>query len=422
MPGAAISRPPLSVDGGRTLADRLAGVGLAVYLVTGSWGLHRVTSLEPALWWEPRTWAVLGLAVLAFRPRMTTGVGVGTPDGRLLAAELVWLAGTLLTLAWAPALELGVDGAIDLGLMSVAAIALYRLLQIGDARVLIDAFERSLLALLLLLLAAAVAGGLGSGRLATLGGGPNIFGRNMGLLCVLSLDRAMRGASQGPSATARRTAWPIIAAFAALLVALSGSRGAMFATAAALACLLALGRARLGRRLMVVAGFSILGLCVVAFTEVGASVSESFATRVLDLFFREHYVSGRDRIYALALERGFDTPLFGHGLNSFPASTPWPYAHNIVLDAWFETGAFGVALLALYFATLGRSTLRATARERSSGRWAGVDGLRAAAILILVASQFSGGRYDARGLFGFAALSMVSFSRTLLPTRPTRPR
>lgn len=405
---------------GQMLVDRLAGAGLAVYLVTGSWGLHRVTSLEPALWWEPRTWAVLGLAVLAFRPRMSAGLGVGVPEGRLLAAELVWLAGTLLTLAWAPTLELGVDAAIDLGLMSVAAISLYRLLQTGDARVLIDSFERALLALLLLLLAAALAGGLGSGRLAALGGGPNVFGRNMGLLCVLSLDRAMRGASRGPDASARRVGWPIVAAMAALLVALSGSRGAMFATSIALACLLALGHARLGRRLIVVAGFSILGLCAVAFTELGASVSESFATRVLDLFFREHYVSGRDRIYALALERGFDAPLLGHGLNSFPASTPWPYAHNIVLDAWFETGAFGVALLGLYFATLGRGTLRALARERSGARWAGVDGLRAAAILILVASQFSGGRYDARGLFGFAALSMVSFSRVLPPARRLR--
>lgn len=420
MSGAAIPRPRLSEGRERMLADRLAGGGLAVYLVTGSWGLHRVTSLEPALWWEPRTWAVLGLAVLAFRPRMSPGLGVGAPDGRLLAAELLWLAGTLLTLAWAPVLELGVDGAIDLGLMSVVAIALYRLLQTGDARVLIDAFERALLALLLLLLATAVAGGLGSGRLAALGGGPNVFGRNMGLLCVLSLDRAMRGASRGPSASARQTGWPIVAAFAALLVALSGSRGAMFATAVALVCLLALGRARLERRLIVVAGFSILGLCAVAFTELGASVSESFAKRVLDLFFREHYVSGRDRIYALALERGFDTPLFGRGLNSFPASTPWPYAHNIFLDAWFETGAFGVALLSLYFVTMGRGTLRALARERSGGRWAGVDGLRAAAILILVASQFSGGRYDARGLFGFAALSLVSFSRPLASARRQR--
>ena len=423
MSGAAAPRPLLLVGGGRIVVDRLAGIALALYLLAGTWGLHRVMGLEPSLWWQPRVWAVLGLAVLAFRPRLSPGVGQGVPDARLLLAELAWLSGSALTLLWAPDLELGTAAAIDLALMAVVAVSLHRLLRTGDAAVLIDTFESAVLALLLLLMAAAVAGGIGPGRLATLGGGPNVFGRNMGLLCVLGLDRAMRGGAGGARATAtsawQRLGWPIISAFSALLVALSGSRGAMFSTAIALACLMLLGRARLARRLAVVVGFLILGLSLVAFTQIGAFVAESFATRVLDLFFREHYVSGRDRIYVLALEGGFETPMLGHGLSSFAASTPWPYAHNIVLDAWYETGAFGVALLGLYFTTWGRGTFQALARERVGARWIGVDGLRAAAILILAASQFSGGRYDARGILGFAALALVRFHQARpAPARP----
>lgn len=407
--------PPRPKDAptGPQLVDRLAGLGLAVYLLAGTWGIHRIAHLEPSPIWEPRVWAVFGLVVLAFRPRLRRVEGPGRPDGRLLAVELLWLSASALAVAWAPSLELAVPGVIDLGLMGAAAIALHRLLRSGDARVLLDSFERSAIALAMLLLLAAFAGGVGSGRLSTLGGGPNVFGRNMGLLCVLSLDRAMRGSSRKPATTASermsRIAWPVVASVAAMLVALSGSRGAMFATAVGLACLLTLGRARVARRLAVVAGFSILGLCVVAFTSFGAHVAESFATRVLDLFFRQGYVSGRDQIYALALERGFETPAIGHGLNSFAALTRWPYAHNIVLDAWFETGAIGVALLGLYLASFGRGSLQALRRERDGARWVGVDGLRAAAIVILVASQFSGGRYDARGLLVFAALSLVRF-------------
>ena len=89
------------------------------------------------------------------------------------------------------------------------ALSLHRLLRRGDAAALIDAFERSMLALLLLLMTAAVAGGIGPGRLATLGGGPNVFGRNMGLLCVFGLDRAMRGSAKAvrgrPSASSTPT-------------------------------------------------------------------------------------------------------------------------------------------------------------------------------------------------------------------------
>ena len=406
--------------------DRLAGLALALYCLAGTWGLHRVMGLDPSLWWQPRSWAVAGLLWLAWWPRGARP-GRGQPCGSVVAVELVWLGVSALALIWAPDIELASAATIDLALMALVALALHRLVRRGDAAALIDAFERAMLGLLLLLMAAAVAGGIGPGRLATLGGGPNVFGRNMGLLCVLALDRAMRG--HGSTRPVRheglaRFAWPSIAAFAGMLVALSGSRGAMFSTAIALACLMILGRARLARRLAVVAGFVVLALVVVATTELGAHVASSFATRVLDLFFREHYVSGRDRIYVIALEGGFEAPLVGHGLASFPAATKWPYAHNIVLDAWFETGALGVAALALYFATAARATLVARAHERVAARWVGIDGLRAAALLILVASQFSGGRYDARGLLVLVALSLVHFARsrpTFDPT-PTRTR
>jgi len=405
----------MDLRGPTLVLDRLAGVGLAVYLLAGTWGLHRVIGVEPSLGSQPRSWAVAGLVVLACWPR-PGGSGRGRPDPRLLSAELAWLACSLIAVVWAPDIELGGAAAIDLGLMIAVAVAVHRLLRLGDAAALLDGFERAMLGLLLLLMGAALAGGVGPGRLATLGGGPNVFGRNMGLLCVLGLDRAMRGAG-GESGAATlgskfaRIGWPMIATLAGLLVALSGSRGAMISTAISLVCLMVLGRARLARRVAVVAGLVILALAVVALTELGAHVADSFADRVLDLFLREHYVSGRDRIYVVALDGGFEAPLLGHGLASFPAATRWPYAHNIVLDAWYELGALGVAVLGLYLATWGRATVLARRRERIGARWIGVDGLRAAALLILVASQFSGGRYDARGLLVLASLSVVAFAR-----------
>jgi hypothetical protein len=70
-----------------------------------------------------------------------------------------------------------------------------------------------------------------------------------------------------------------------------------------------------------------------------------------------------------------------------------------VLDAWFETGAIGVLLLGLY---LGRCA-RVLAQLGSRGRELWI----AAGMLILVATQFSGGRYDSRGLMVFAAIAIA---------------
>ncbi|EDM80816.1 hypothetical protein PPSIR1_27938 [Plesiocystis pacifica SIR-1] len=390
-------------------AEHLAGVALALYLLSGTWSVDRILAVEPSIAWQPRTWAVAALLVLAFRPGSGSrrGGGVRPPSPTLFAAELGWLGLSLVALAWAPELELGTRAAIDLALMIAVAVALRRLLVHGRVDALLQGFELALLGLLGLLAAAAVAGGLGSGRLATLGGGPNVFGRNMGLLCVFSFERALRSPS---STTPRRASalWPLLAVFAAMLIALSGSRGAMISTAVALFALLALGHARPSRRLLVLAGAVILGLAAVTFTELGAKVAESFATRVLDLLLRDRYVSSRDEIYAIALEQGARRPVLGHGLASFAANTLWPYAHNMILDAWYETGALGVACLGLYLSLWGRGAWASwrCPPARQPGL-AGLDALRAAALLILVASQFSGGRYDLRGLLVFAALTCL---------------
>jgi O-antigen ligase len=256
-----------------------------------------------------------------------------------------------------------------------------------------------MLLLLLALMAMAIVGGLGGGRLAVLGGGPNVFGRNMGLLCLLALEHALFGERRSGATGRRLPVWITIACISAGLVALTGSRGAMIATFVAVSVLLLLGRARLGRRVAVLLAVVGVFIALLLFTPLGVQVIESFSSRVLDLLLRERYVSSRDLIYVFALEDGANSPVIGHGLASFAATTPWPYAHNIVLDAWYETGAIGVLLLGLY---LGRST-RVLLSLGSRGRelWIGMS------TMILVGAQFSGGRYDARALLVFAAIALA---------------
>lgn len=386
-------RAPPAVAG----REALAGIALALFLVSGSWSLARVAGVEPMAIWQPRVWAVIVLVALAFMPGTGTRLRrVGNPSA--LVPELAWLGFTLLAITWAPELELAQDQAVDLGLLIAVAVSVQRLAHTAKIELLAGALRRSLLLLLLGLAAFALIPGVGGGRLAVLGGGPNVFGRNMGLLCLLALERAVFSERAGGGARSL-SVWALVACVAAGLVALSGSRGAMISTFIAAGALSMFGRARLSRRLAVALGVLGLSVGLLVFTPIGGQVVTSFVSRVLDLLVVDRYVSSRDQIYVVALEGGVNRPVAGHGLASFAAATPWPYAHNLALDAWFETGALGVVLLGLY---LGRSA-RLLARLGTHGRELWV----ALGVLILVGAQFSGGRYDARGLLVCAAIALA---------------
>jgi O-antigen ligase len=394
------SRPalqPLS-----TARESLVGLALAIYLLVGRWSPTRTLDLEPSPLLEPRVWSVLVVVALALVPR-TPGAGRARRDlpawwSASLLSQLGFWAWTAGAATWSPASELALGLELfDIALIVAVTLALHRLVLVVEPHATVVALERWLFVLLLALALLALAGGLGSRRMAALGGGPNVFGRNMGLLCVLALHRVVGSA---------RAIDMLVVLLAAALVALSGSRGAMAATAVASAMLLLLGRARPSRRVVVLVVAIVGALVLTMTTELGATIVERLRERVVDLLIGQSYVSNRDRIYVIAFEMGLAEPLLGHGLGSFAALTPWPYAHNLVLDAWAETGLIGVLLLLASLAVLGLGL--SNQRQR-------LDGLAAAVLLLLVAALFSGGRYDARGIGCLATLAL------LLPLRlPTR--
>ncbi|MFV8755123.1 O-antigen ligase family protein [Nannocystaceae bacterium ST9] len=390
------------------IRESLSGLALAIYLLVGRWSPSRTFALEPSPLLEPRVWAVALLVGLALAPR-TRDPGPASPElpawwSASLLAQLGLWAWTASAATWSPAgeLALGLE-LLDVALMVAVTLALHRLVLVSDPLALVESLERGLIGLLVALALLALAGGLAASRMAALGGGPNVFGRNMGLLCVLALHRAM---------AVPRARDMVLALLAAGLVALSGSRGAMAATALAGAALISFGRARPSRRVLVLSAALIGALLVLGTTEIGQVVIDRIRVRVIDLLLGRGYVSNRDRIYVVAIELGLSAPIFGQGLGSFAVATPWPYAHDLVLDAWAETGLIGVLLLLVALAVLGLGLL--------TQRWRRVDGLAAAALLMGVASLFSGGRYDARGLWCLATLALLVPLR--VPRRPSMRR
>lgn len=386
----------------RFAVSRLAGGAAALYLLVGRWTPGRLNESveESSVFLEPRLWIVivLLLSALAARAWHAKHGRDASSARRAVVAPVVGLqtflfAYLISTASWASEPRLAWAKAYEIGLVAAATYSLYLWLISANVERLYSVFWSSVLVLLVGMAALAVGRGPEEGRLAVLGGGPNVFGRNMGLLALIALHSWLHRPQK---------LWSGLLALGALmLLVLSGSRGAMFASAAGLVALLALARVPF-RRIVFVCCFLPALAALLLRTSLGAAALDMFRFRILHLVFEASYLSGRDVIVAAALDLGARYPLTGAGLGTFKDLTGFAYPHNIVLEIFTECGLLGVGLLAA--TALG--TLGVMLRYRIRP-----DPLSTAAlVLILVQSQFSGDLYDARGIFLMLLLAL---------TRPT---
>lgn len=389
----------------RAVAQRAKafGVLLALYVLSGRWALDRLTKPEggtglpsesgPLSLLELRLWIILALLVTAAVEPQGSAPDESTVWSRRVAlASCLFLFYMGLSSFWSPDPEYFIPKAAEMLMMLLTGLALHRVIRSGGGQALRGSFWATTLAVTgaLGLLALKTAVASGPARLAVLGGGPNVFGRMMGLLFLASLYFWRRGG---------RSLHVGAGAMALILVILSGSRGSIVALAAGAAVFFAAERVRV-RRLAVLAvlGCGLLGL-LFTFTSVGQAAVATYELRVNKLLLAEGYTSGRDGLYLKAWELGTTYPVAGAGLASFATYGDGPYPHNFFLEVFSEGGLLGVAALLPLFAV---SLLRA----KRLGRRADGAALAAAAFM-LSAAQFSGDLYDTRGLFVFLAMAAV---------------
>ena len=386
-------------------ATSLFGILLALLLLAGRWGPARLAGEGIGL--PQLRWALLLLLCLVSvlsvvgRPlhRERAGGSLLAADRRMVLLHLLLLFAFLLASAlWAPRHEAVAGKATDLAMMLATVVAVG---MMADDRGAAGARRWFWVALvggtgvlaLLALIHLALAGPLNAmGRLSVLGGGPNVFGRNMGLLVLGCLHLAARGRG--------RVLWLLGATLAGGLVLVSGSRGAMLATLCGAAVqLMGEGRrgAGLARRM---AGALAIGWLLLRHTGPGRLVSWALEQRVVNLLLRHEgggvYLSGRDELYERALALGDRLPAFGGGLGGYPARGLGVYPHNLFLEVYAEAGLCGLALLVILLIWTGAFLLR-------HGRYLPPRDL-GALILLLVSAQFSGDLYNS---FGFFLLLML---------------
>jgi len=392
-----ISRARAGIDFSTGVIALVTGFLSAIMFLIGQWTPFR--GKEDRLFLQPRVWILAGMVILigilsAGRPERHGREVVIRAEKRLLFFSGLFLFYYLSTFFWSLDQSLGMLKAADL-LMILLTLGCFRYFQLGCGRnAFIEAFWGSLLLIATGYALVCLKTGLPmiGTKTNVLGGGRIVFGRIMGLMCIAALYFVMK----------KRYFALILFALGALLIVLSGSRGALLAAMIGIVTFLLISRIRI-RKVMgiLLVGTSLISAALL-FTSTGQNVRDTFQKRVVDLTIENHYDADRFLIYKQALELGMESPFIGSGLAAFSIRTDFLYPHNVLLEIFVEGGMIGVIL---FMAMLG-AALRLFWKYRFSFNPASV----AAFSLILVASQFSGDIYDSRGLFLFPilAISVVS--------------
>ena len=380
----------------------VAGFLIALFQLVGRSHATRffsVSSLSPLF--ELRLWILLCLTSWLFLVASLRRVALTHSELHPMIAwrysTLLFLCYMILTSLWAPNSALAGAKIYDLLLLSWACVLAASAMRLFGARALIDGFWIGILFVGLTLAVVGVASALarpqGITRLAILGGGPNVFGRNMGLLALVALQFVFVGRRW-----IRHLAL-MTAPVAALLVLLSGSRGAMLALFLGVVVLLFIHG--FSRRLIYASFLLAIVMFVIIGTQLGELAATVFHQRFIILLLAERYFTNRDTLIVDALEAAIRHPLVGLGLAGFAElDSPGSYPHNFVLEALAEGGVIGFVLLA-------RPFVRFFWRWRQ-GLTCGHSLTAAGLCLLIVSSSISGDLYDARGVLLLLLMATAS--------------
>ena len=396
----------------KVLNAQIAGAMAAIFLIVGRWSPERLFGIESLRYFElnrsmllePRHWILPILVVTVLLLKFPRRHSVVKPDrvasryGRSAFRYLVLLFLYLMCSAmWAPVLGLGMLKAYDTFLTFGVLIVIGLWHLSTDAELFHRAFWKSLVILTGILMLCALFS-LSTGRLAVLGGGPNVFARLMFLFAA-----GCMGLSQ------RRNILSLFPALIAIaLVVLSGSRGGMLAAATGILVYIWTERVRFSSKFLLVTGGMAAGVLLLFFTPLGNRVYETFSFRIVELTLQDRYTSERDILVEEAIDIWKEYPIVGTGISGWTAlmlranESNTTHPHNLFCELLCEGGAIAVGLLALVIWKFSQYAIHI--------RWRLHVPSLACAAMFLVASQFSGDFFDSRGIFICAMLSTFPYS------------
>jgi len=398
----------------------LLAIVLSVLFLVGRWNLQRLAVNPDAVDFdliversvttvliEPRLWLVIACVILLVLMEMGDSRDARVYSGRLEARTsvrifFVYSLYLVATIAWSPN-DNPFPAFVDICLMLVTLLVIERAARNEKF---VEAFWLWLELLLIaigafalltqLFLAPAASADL-PGRLSILGGGPNILGRFLGMLCLLMVAQSL---VQG-GGLRWSVAWRIVVAAVALILLLqTGSRGAFTGLLVGLLALLVVRRMNV--KLIGIGAIVILSFEYLFKAILNADMIESIDERWLVATLEEGYLSARDVLLEEAYKLWLERPVFGGGLDSFEYYTFGleRYPHNLVMEMAQGGGIVAVLLLLAWIVHVVLNSWHGRNHYTEIGL--------SMTALVFGCALFSGDFYDSRLLFIFGVLAISS--------------
>jgi O-antigen ligase len=390
----------------------LLAIVLSILFLVGRWNLQRLgvnpdtidydliiqRSVAEVLT-EPRLWLVMASVLLMVLMETGTSGEAHAHSGRREARTSVCIFLVLsyylvATIAWTPS-DNPFPAVVDICLILATLLVVERAArQEGFVEAFWLWLERLLIAIgATTLLAAASADQ--PGRLSILGGGPNILGRFLGMLCLLMVAQSLR---QG-GGLRWSAAWRIVVAALALILLLqTGSRGAFAGLLIGLLALLLVRRMNV--RLIGIGAIIVLSFGYLFKVMLDLERIDLIEERWLVMTLEEGYISHRDVLFAEAYRLWLERPVFGGGLDSFVYYTFGldRYPHNLVMEVAQAGGIVAGLLLLAWFVHVILNSWHGRNHYTEIGL--------SMTALIFGCALFSGDFYDSRLMFIFGVLTL----------------
>lgn len=391
------------------ITEALIGFLLGIFLLIGRWTPRRlIKNVSDDILFEPRLWLGIILVYLCLLTIILHGK-INLSDRHwpsksftiyYAAIIYIFFIYMLSTIMWSVDYQLALQKAYEIALVFIVTLTIYVTTLFIKNEFLKDYFWLSIFLFSVFFGIVAIRGADDASRTNVLGGGANVFGRNMGLFVFSSLYFIQKGFNKYIGF--------IFVFLGIVLTIASGSRGAMSSLLIGGLAYFLIKRKKLIQLCKII---SVLIFAVIfcyftlSTTAIGKKVINVIEERVIYLTIEEQYDSGRTILFSRAMELGYEAPILGSGLSAFKATGQGVYPHNIFLEIFTEGGAIGLTLLSLslllffiyvkkYLDSLDAVTISST-------------------IMILIATQVSGDLYDSRGLFILLVLCPLIVLRSI---------
>lgn len=383
-----------------------AAIGLfAVLFLIGRWDPLRRLGFPNEIIFEARLWLlivscfIVGIILFQVKKVKDTDVSV------LMGLIGLFFAYMIVTPLWSP--EPGISGYKVYELLTVFFMlgGLYFLFKIRDFRENFWFYS---------MIITGVLAGIGifnillagpGGKLAVLGGGPIIYARFMGILCLVALHRAF--------ARDELVKWLTVAAIATVLLFLTGARGPFLSLIVAAGFLMYYWRDKWKFNFKLVA-LVLLLVVIISLSPIWDQLVSFIQDRIIGQTFIDRYGAGRMNLYFAALDLIKERPILGWGLNYYhvPQFTRHVYPHNIFLEIGVDGGLIGIFLFLLI---LGWGAITIFNRKGA------LDILSLSLfVFLLISSQFSGDFYDNRGVLFLLLMAVFPLKGYLMGKKPSR--